>query len=192
MSDHTPSAGTPQPRPRARSRARGAAILAAIALVSAFAGAAASKAFTHGWGHGFRHGPGLMWLGGPVDPAKAEMHAERAARHFAVEVDATKAQEQKLIDIAKATVKDLLPLRETVQAARARGLDLLSAPSVDRAAIEALRAEQMANADAFTKRIAQTIADAAEILTPEQRKSLAERIKEFRERHGWLHGPRRG
>jgi Spy/CpxP family protein refolding chaperone len=53
---------------------------------------------------------------------------------------------------------------------------LLSAATIDRAAIEALRAEQVALADATSKRLAQALADTADVLTPEQRVKLAERV----------------
>ena len=76
-------------------------------------------------------------------------------------------------------------------AARKRAVELLAEPTVDRAAIEALRAEQVARADAASKRLARALGDAAEVLTPEQRKQLAERIEEMRERRGrgrgWWH-----
>jgi len=79
---------------------------------------------------------------------------------------------------AKAAANDLLPLREQEQRARQDGLDLLAAPAVDRAAIERLRTAQIALADQASKRIAQAIADVADVLTPEQRKALAERISQ--------------
>jgi Spy/CpxP family protein refolding chaperone len=58
--------------------------------------------------------------------------------------------------------------------ARARGLSLLTAPSVDRSAIERLRVEQMGLADTASKRIAQALADASDVLTPEQRRKVAD------------------
>ena len=63
---------------------------------------------------------------------------------------------------------------------------------VDRAAIEALRAEQLALADAASKRFAQALGDTAEVLTPEQRRKIDDRLTELRERRGFWHGWRRG
>jgi Spy/CpxP family protein refolding chaperone len=68
----------------------------------------------------------------------------------------------------------------------------LTQPSIDRAALEALRAEQLALADAASKRFIQALGDAAEVLTPEQRRNLDERIRELRERRGFWHGWGRG
>jgi Spy/CpxP family protein refolding chaperone len=60
--------------------------------------------------------------------------------------------------------------------ARRQARQLLTAPTVDRPALEALRAAQLAEADAASRRMVQAIADAAEVLTPEQRAKLAQRL----------------
>ena len=149
---------------------RGAAITAVVgALAAGFGGQA--------WSHG---GPGGMhrgFMGGSQDPAKADERIERMVKHLAVEVDATPEQRSKLTDIAKAAARDLRPLREKARDARKRGMALLAAPTIDRAAIERLRAEQIQAADAVSKRMSQAFADAAEVLTPDQRKKMAERME---------------
>jgi Spy/CpxP family protein refolding chaperone len=93
-------------------------------------------------------------------------------RHIAVEVDATADQQEKLRGIVKNAVKDMLPLREKMVGARQQARNLLLGQTVDRAAIEKLRSEQIANADALSKRLTQALADAADVLTPEQRQKL--------------------
>jgi len=70
-------------------------------------------------------------------------------------------------------VHDLLPMREKLLAARATARDLLTQQTIDRAAIEKFRADQIAVHDATSKRLVQAVADAAEILTPEQRRKLS-------------------
>ena len=69
---------------------------------------------------------------------------------------------------------------------RRAGLDLLAAPVIDRRALEQLRATQMQVADARSRRMVQAMADAAEVLTPEQRVKVAERLKQRMDRrwHG--------
>jgi Spy/CpxP family protein refolding chaperone len=128
--------------------------------------------------------------------------ADKGIRHLAIEINATAEQQEKLRVIVKAAVTDLLPLREQARDARERGRTLLTQSTVDRAAIEAFRAEQIAKADAASKRLAQALADAADVLTPEQR----QQIGAFIERHhdgmsfrgmgpggpGFWHGPRGG
>jgi protein CpxP len=185
MSDqsHTPSATGPN---ASRRRRRSWLMLAAVALASALTGAAASRAVSQqAW-----HGPPFM--GGPFDPARVEEGADRAVRHLAIEIDATTDQQEKLRAIVKGAVKDLLPLREKAVAARARARGLFTQPTIDRAAIEALRAEQMALAETASKRFAQAIGDAAEALTPEQRRTIDDRLQQFREHRGFWHGWRRG
>ena len=61
----------------------------------------------------------------------------------------------------------------------AEAFALLDSGTVDRGAIEALRAEQLKLADDASKRLTQAIGDAAEVLTPAQRKDLASRIARF-------------
>ena len=87
--------------------------------------------------------------------------------------------------IAKGLVKDVLPVREKMLTARKQARELLTGEKVDRAALEKLRAEQIATHDAASKRLVQALADAADILTPEQRKKLDELLPS---RGGWGFG----
>jgi periplasmic protein CpxP/Spy len=183
MSDNVNTTGpdsAPASRPKScRGRGRGAALIVVLVLIAGLTGAAITSAFSHGPGfaHGFGSGHwrgGMM--GGSFDPAQAEQRADRAVRHAAIELDATDAQQDKLRAVVKAAVKDLIPLREKTQAARLKARELLTQPTIDRAEIEKFRTEQVALADTFTKRVAQAIGDAAEILTPDQRRKLSDRL----------------
>jgi len=80
-------------------------------------------------------------------------------------------------------VKDLLPMRDQAAGVRQRARDLLTAPTIDRTAIEAFRAEQVTKVDAFSKRVTQALTDAAEVLTPAQRTQVRERLESHR--GGW-------
>lgn len=148
-------------------------------LIGTLAAGVGAKAWAHGGPGGWHRGGGFM--GGPMDPAAMDQRLERMVKHFAVDVNATPEQTAKLTEIAKAAAKDLRPMREKVRDARRRGMELLSAPTIDRAAIERLRAEQIQAADVASRRLSQALADTAEVLTPEQRKQFAER---FQRRHG--------
>jgi Spy/CpxP family protein refolding chaperone len=182
---NTTTEPTPAPEPRKRRSPLKTAGLVALAIVGiGTAGVATARAYGYGPGHhGFGHHR-MGFMGGPIDPARAEDGINRLMKHFAVEVDATPEQTQKLADIGKAAVKDLLPLREKMRDARSQGRDLLVAPVIDRAKIEALRAEQLGHAEAMSKRVAKALGDAAEVLTPEQRKKAAERMEAHRGR--WM------
>jgi Spy/CpxP family protein refolding chaperone len=179
-----PSSGAPVPR----RRGRGWLFITTVALAAAFTGALTTRAVTQGgFGPGYWHGPGFMRA--PLTAADIEDRADRGIRHAAIELDATNEQQERLRSIAKAAVKDLLPLREKAQTARQRAAALLTQPTVDRAAIEAFRAEQMALADAASKRFAQAITEAAEVLTPDQRRNASERLEQ---RRGYWRGWHRG
>ena len=107
-------------------------------------------------------------------------------KHLYVEIDATQAQQQQLDPIVRGAVKDLMPLRRRLREARLQAMDLFTRDHVDRAAFEKLRREQMELADQASKRLTEALADAAEVLTPLQRKQLAERFRHMRGRrwHG--------
>jgi Spy/CpxP family protein refolding chaperone len=162
--------------------------VAAIALGAAFTGAVASTAvgqYGPSWGHW--HGPGFMH--GPLTPAQMEDRVDRGIRHAAIELEATPDQQEKLRAIAKAAVRDLVPMRDKARGARERAAELLTQPKVDRGAIEAFRAEQLALADAASKRFAQAVGDVAEVLTPEQRQKAHEWLQW---RRGFWHRWQRG
>jgi len=181
MSDNpdTPVSGTVLPR----SRSRRTGWIVAMVIAAGLTGAAATSAFSHGpgFGHGFGHGFGPggwhgRFMGGPLDAAQIEDRADRMVRHVAIEIDATAEQQDKLRALVKGAVKDLVPMRDKARDARAKARGLLTQDKVDRAEIEKFRAEQLALADAFSKRVSQAIGEAAEILTPEQRRKLADRL----------------
>ena len=172
---NTPLSGTIVPPSRGR---RTGWIVAAV-IAAGLTGAAASTALSQGmgFGPGFGHGHWhARFMGGPLDPAQIEDRADRMVRHVAIEIDATTEQQDKLRAVVKGAVKDLLPMRDKAQAARAKARELLTQQTIDRAEIERFRTEHVALADAFSKRVAQAIGDAAEILTPEQRRKLADRL----------------
>ena len=62
------------------------------------------------------------------------------------------------------------------------GLALLAAASIDKAALEQLRAAQLQAMDSLSKRLLQSMTDSAEVLTPEQRVRLGERMQRRMER----------
>jgi Spy/CpxP family protein refolding chaperone len=162
---------------RRRGRGRTAIYVALIALAAGLTGAFATAAFSGGYGPGFGawHGRGFML--GRMEPAQIEDRADRMVRHLAIEVDATAEQQEQLRAVVKAAVKDLLPMGEQARAARVRGRELFTQSTVDIPAIEAFRAEQVALADAASKRIAKALTDAATILTADQRRKLGDLVR---------------
>jgi Spy/CpxP family protein refolding chaperone len=158
-----------------------------VVLAAGLTGAFVTQAVGQGdgfslgpWSGGWHHG-GIM--GGLDGPASIEEHADRAVQHLAIEVDATAEQQDKLRAIVIAAAKDLQPVHDQARAAHQQAHDLLTQPTIDRAALEKVRSEQIARWDAASKRITQAIGDAAEVLTPEQRQKLGKLMS-----HGRHHG----
>jgi Spy/CpxP family protein refolding chaperone len=161
----------------ARPRRRKFLLIAGVAAALGLGGAAVAQGYGHHFGPGMMGG-GMMGRGGPMamDPAAMADMADRGVRHMAIEIDATPEQQEKLRAIARDLVKDLAPMRTARQEAAQRVRELLTQTTIDKAAIEKFRAEELAKVDAASKRVTQALGDAAEILTPEQRAKLAERM----------------
>jgi periplasmic protein CpxP/Spy len=140
-------------------------VLAGIAVFAGLVG----FALCHGH---HRHHFGMY---GEMSADSVQGRVEAGVEHILGSVDATSEQKAQVGEIAKAAVKDLLPLREQQRALREKATALLKAEKVDRATIEQVRTEAVALGDTASKRFAQAIGDAAEVLTPAQRARLLDR-----------------
>ncbi len=140
---------------------------------AALAGALTLGACHHGGWHGHHH-PGMH---GQMDPQEAARRIDKTVNWVLDDVKASPEQKQRVAEIAKAAMNDLMPLREQHRAARARAVELLAQPVIDRAAAEQLRAQELQLAETLSKRVTQALLDAAEVLTPEQRGQLAQQWK---------------
>ena len=166
------------PSTRARSlfnRYTAVAFLAGAALVAGVGGLARSEAMS-GWHHGM--------MDGTHSPAEVSAHVDHMLKHFYVEVDATDAQKAQIGPLVKQAVNDLMPLHSQLQSAHAQAMEALEQPTVDRAALEAARAEHLQIGDEASKRIVQLLGDVGDVLTPAQRKALAEHLEHL---HGMPH-----
>lgn len=132
----------------------------AVLSVGAIAGAVSAQG-----GPGFSSGHGGHFAGRGLDRALEA-------------VDATKEQEEQiwaLIDGARAAIR---PTFREFRDTREVLADLLGAATIDRAAVEKLRAERIAAIDDASKIATEAALDAAEVLTPEQRAKLAKHFEE--------------
>jgi Spy/CpxP family protein refolding chaperone len=124
---------------------------------------------------GWHHGPRLDFV-------------QQFVRGQLDSVGATTAQETKVHDIIAAAFSDMAQNPGQLETLRKQALDLLRAPTVDRAAAEKLRADQIAALDAHSKKMVGALLDAADQLTPEQRAKLVERVEAMAQ-HGPWGGP---
>ncbi len=157
---------------------RRAGILAGIA---ALAGGLCLQAQAHG-GPG---GPFGGYQGGPMKPAQIEERTERMLKHMYVELDAMPDQQKRIAPIVRQLAKELAPMRGQMMETRKQAMGLMTADTIDRAAIERMRGERLQRMEAVSKRISQAMGDVAEILTPAQRKKFAERMQQ--RRGGFMH-----
>jgi len=146
------------------------------AVVVALSGAFAATAFAmpdgpmHGGpaGHHMGFGPDGM-MGGHM------------LGHMLDGVNASDAQRTQIRQIMQAAMADLKTQRESARALREQALQVFTQPSVDANAAERLRQQMLAQHDQASKRMTQAMVDAANVLTPEQRQQLGEKLKQRRE-----------
>jgi Spy/CpxP family protein refolding chaperone len=142
---------------------------ATVALIGAgLAWHGHAQAFGPGFGH--RHGG---WE--QMDPAAMERRMEAMIAFRLADTDATAEQKSRITAIMKAAANDLSSLRGQGRELRRKSMQLLAAPTIDRAQLETLRVQQMQLHETVSRRMLTAMADAAEVLTPEQRAKLAEK-----------------
>lgn len=171
-----PSPSDPKP-PASRGRATLAVGGALAVLIVGAAGIAAAYGDDFGFGPG-RHfgmrahlsGPGFMGHG--IDGALDD-------------IDATDEQSDRLWKILDDARAEIRPMMRDFRDTREDLVKLLGAPIVDKAAIEKLRSERLAEIDQVSQKMTAALAEAAQVLTPEQRAKLVERFDERRSHHRW-------
>ncbi|MEE9375548.1 MAG: Spy/CpxP family protein refolding chaperone [Rhizobiaceae bacterium] len=124
-----------------------------------------------------------------MSDAEIDKAVTRAVKHVAIEIDATADQEAKITTLLTALAKDMKPIRGTFITAGKEMRSLLLAPTIDRAALEKIRAERLDVADRASKELVSALADVADVLTLKQRKILEQRMEQFKSmRHRWNRG----
>ena len=155
------------PNERQRDRRYGLSFVVGVGIAAVIA-IGAGAAVAQGWGHGGMHGMGMRF-------------AEHRFEKVMDEIDATDEQQDKIWAIVDRTRAELRPVGREFRGTREEVAALLAAPTIDKAAVEALRVKRLAEVDAASKTAVAALIEAAEVLTPEQRVKLAEEMKE---RHG--------
>lgn len=115
-------------------------------------------------------GPDMMMMG---DPA----HMARGVDRMLDGLGISDAQRSQIQQIVQAASTEMRAQHEAGRALRDKGMQLLTAPTIDATAAEALRQQMQVQHDQASKRMLQTLIDVARVLTPEQRTKLGERMK---------------
>ena len=155
MAQHTASLFNP-------TRLLGAAVVVAVL------GTAALSAWAQPGGHG---GPGMHGGGMMAMP----MHG-RMAERMLDSVNASAEQRAQVKQITERAAADMKAQHESGRALREQGLKLFTQPVVDGNAAEVLRQQMMQQHEQASRRMLQTMLEISRVLTPEQRKQLADRM----------------
>jgi Spy/CpxP family protein refolding chaperone len=125
----------------------------------------------HGGGSHDGMGPDAMFRGSP----------ERIGRMVDFMLDglqASDAQRSQIKQIAVQAAADLKTQMAAGKGLRQRGMQVLTAPTIDPAAAEQVRQQMLQQHDQMSKRVMQAMLDVAKVLTPEQRATVGERMRD--------------
>lgn len=168
----------PRPTPAAGAVPRRQSLtLAALALSAALLAAVPPAALAHG-GMGPHGGPGRMDGGAMM---YGMPWAGRGLERWLDRVDASAEQRTRIRAIVEAARTDLQGLRGQRRAHADQALALLARPEVDAAAAEALRQQMLRQHEQASARMLQASLDVARVLSPAQRATLAEQLRQRRD-----------
>lgn len=174
MSNVTTLDALSREKPRGIKRLLGGMLLA-VAGTLALSAWAQNEPPHPGYGGGARMhhaamgGPG-MFMGRPEQ-------MNRMVDRMLDGLGTSEAQRTQIKQIVQAAAADLKTQHEAARGLHEKGLQLLSAPTIDAAAVESLRQQTEAQHDQASRRVTQGLIDVAKVLTPEQRAKLAQRMK---------------
>lgn len=119
---------------------------------------------------GQRHGGGFM---------KTHMgFGGRGVDRVLNAIDATDEQSDKIYAILDEARGEVRPLMREFRDTREDLVEILSAETIDRQALETLRTERVAALDEASKSMSETLLEVADVLTAEQRAKIIEHLQE--------------
>jgi Spy/CpxP family protein refolding chaperone len=152
--------------PISAARLFSGAVLVAVlgtAALSVWAQGGPGRMAGHG-GLGFDGGQGMGMMQG------------RMGERMLDSVNATAEQRAQIKQIFERNATERQAQRESHRALREQGMKLFSQPTVDATAAEALRQQMLQQHDQASRRMMQSMLEVSRVLTPEQRKLMADRM----------------
>jgi len=156
-----------------------------VLMVKELVGGALLVAMVLAFGVGFALTPasGGMFRGASKDPDRIRKHADIAVEIALREVDATPDQVARVQAVAHDLITTLSQAHDRHEANRAVLLQELKKPEVSRESLQSLRADELALFEGASVKVVDAVADAAAVLTPEQRAKLLSWVEEMHD-HG--------
>ncbi len=129
------------------------------------------------WMHhvGWAEGPGAHRPDAPpppMTPAEQLAHARDTIDHALTSVDVTSDQRTKVLTIFDTAANELKEAPVVAFTTRLQIATILTAPTIDHDKLEALRASRVADVDTASKTVVKAVADAADVLSQDQRTRL--------------------
>ena len=166
--------------PRAMRLLLGTAVIALAGGLSQAVVAAPAE------GHGGHGGPGMGMGAGMGTGMGMGLFDGRHAERMLDSVNATPDQRTQIKQIVVAARTDMAAQRDASRKLHEQSQSAFAQPNVDARAVETLRQQMLAQHDQASKRMTQLMLDVSRVLTPEQRKTLSDRLTQRRammERH---------
>jgi Spy/CpxP family protein refolding chaperone len=138
-----------------------------------------------GWGEGHEHGGGMFGhrgghggMGGGMMFGGSPERMGRMIDHMLDGLGASDAQRTQIKQIATQAATDLRTQAAAGRGLHQRAMQIFAAPNVDAAAAEQLRQQMLQQHDQMSRRATQAMLAVANVLTPEQRAKLGERMRD--------------
>ena len=116
-------------------------------------------------------GGGTMFGGSPE-------HMGRMIDHMLDGLNASDAQRTQIKQITTQAAAELKAQAAAGRGLRQRGMQIFTAPTVDANAAEQLRQQMLQQHDQMSRRVTQAMVAIANVLTPEQRAKVGERMRD--------------
>jgi len=178
---HNTDEQTPNtPKKRGRRRLIVYSLAGLVGILGITSISAIAKGGSEGWCRG---GYERMHWGGNdrgegFKSAKIRKFAAHRVDRVLNELDATPEQHQQVKEILDRAFENMGSRHEMRQRDRQAFIAILSQPEIDRAKLQTLRVEKITQMEKMSERMVQAVADAAEVLTPEQRVKLGEMMEQ--------------